>query len=62
MARLVAIEARVNPSSTADACLALLLDTARRREHRAIELEVRAILETETGPGGPAVRADAQGD
>lgn len=58
MARLVARESRANPSPNVDAALALILETARRRGHEPILAEVRAILETETGPVGPVRSAE----
>lgn len=46
----LAREARRAPSVDVDAALQRMLEAARRRGLLAIELEVRAILETEAAP------------
>lgn len=59
LAPAIAREARAHPSAGADAALARMLETANRRGMLGTVREVRAILETGTGPVGPAVRTDA---
>jgi hypothetical protein len=54
----VAREIKRNPTPTGDVLLARILEQLHHRNMVDVIELVRAILETETGPVGPAVRAD----